>query len=61
MVAEATVVLLGHVEGKLLPPRGRYLRYSRTGIVLTETLINVCIDLLAMARQQWRIQIWTTI
>ena len=32
MVAEATVVLLGHVEGKLVPPRGRSLRCSRTGI-----------------------------
>ena len=32
MVAEATVVLLGHVKEKLVPPRGHSLRCSRTGI-----------------------------
>ena len=31
VVAEATVVLFGHVEGKLVPPRRRSLRCSRTG------------------------------
>ena len=58
MVAEATVVLLGHVEGKLVPARGRSLRCSRTGIFVTRhTLMNVYIDLLAVARQQSRSQI----
>ena len=41
MVAEATVVLLGNVEGQLVPPRGRYLRCSRTGIFVNRH-VNKC-------------------
>ena len=41
VVAEATVVLFGHVEGKLVPPRRRSLRCSRTGIFVNRH-VKIC-------------------
>ena len=41
MVAEATVMLLGHVEGNLVPPRGHSLRWSRTGIFVKRH-VHIC-------------------